>query len=101
MGEFAALYLTDAPPSRPGGQPVLLGAGRFAGVAADTGLHGEGEAVLLPGLEGEQCRPGGGERRAGVEDGNGHGGSVPGGGCPVVAASCRPKDSSRTGPGAV
>ena len=53
----AALDLTDTPPRRAGRQPVLLGARHLAGVAADAGVHGEAEAVLLAGVERQQLGP--------------------------------------------
>ena len=57
----AALDLTDPPPRRARRQAVLLGAGDLARVAADAGVHGEREAVLLAGVERQQLGPGFGD----------------------------------------
>ncbi len=86
VGEFPTFDLAHPPPGRPGRQAVLLRAGGLAGMAADAGLHREGEAVLLTGFERKKCRPGGSEPRPGVEDADGHAESLSKRDCPVVAA---------------
>jgi hypothetical protein len=60
---LAALDLTDPPPHGRRRQPVLLGAGDLARVAADARSHVEPEPVLLAGIQRQEGHDGTAERR--------------------------------------